>query len=89
MPLLIGAMVLFMWSSQRKQKRKAADLLASMEVGDEVVTNGGIFGVINFIEDGVVHLEVDNDVVIRVSQAAIGRKIVEADVDDTESSATK
>ena len=31
------------------------------------MTAGGIFGTITYLEDGVAHLEVDTDVVIRVT----------------------
>ncbi len=40
-------------------------------MGDEVVTIGGIHGVVNHIEDDVVHLEVDDDVVVKIALGAV------------------
>jgi hypothetical protein len=48
-------------------------------VGDEVVTAGGIYGTITYIEDGIAHVEVDTDVVIRVTIASITRAASEPD----------
>jgi preprotein translocase subunit YajC len=73
--LIIGAVFLMMILPQRKQKQRQAELLASLASGDEVVTSGGIHGVINVIEGDVVHLQVDSDVVIRVSRGAIAGKV--------------
>jgi hypothetical protein len=47
--------------------------MGSLSPGDEVVTIGGLYGVITVVEDDVVHLEVDNDVVLRFSKSAISR----------------
>lgn len=72
--LLPIAMVVFLIVPQRRQRKEQAALLAKLAVGDEVVTTAGIYGVINFIEDtGIIHLEVDTDVVIRVSKASVSR----------------
>lgn len=77
--LPIAAIVFLMVVPQRKQRQKQAQLMSSLEVGDEVVTIGGLFGVVNVVEDDTVHLEVDDDVVMRFSKAAISRKATEPD----------
>lgn len=77
--LPIGAIIFLTIVPQRKQRQKQAQLANSLSVGDEVVTIGGILGVINHIEDDIVHLEVDNDVVVRLSKGAISRNVAEPD----------
>lgn len=77
--LPIGAIVFLMIMPQRKQRQKQAQVVNNLTVGDEVVTIGGVIGVINHIEDDVVHLEVDDDVVIRLSKGAISRPLGEPD----------
>lgn len=77
--LPIAAIIFLTVVPQRKQRRKQAELMAALEVGDEVVTIGGIHGVVNHIEDGVVHLEVDDDVVVRFGLGAVSRKADEPD----------
>lgn len=64
---------------QRKQRQRHADLLRKLDVGDEVVTTGGIIGVITYVEDDMYHLEVDTDVVIRIAKSAIARSTAEPD----------
>ena len=64
---------------QRKQRQRHADLLRKLDVGDEVVTTGGIVGVITFVEDDLYHLEVDTDVVIRIAKSAVARSTAEPD----------
>lgn len=75
----LGLLLYMMIVPQRKQKQKQADMLRKLEVGDEVLTTGGIVGVITFVEDDLFHLEVDTDVVIRVARSAIARSTSEPD----------
>ncbi len=64
---------------QRKQRQRQADMLRKIDVGDEVITTGGIVGVITFVEDDLFHPEVDNDVVIRIAKSAVARSTAEPD----------
>lgn len=67
---------------QRKQRQRQADMLRKLDVGDEVITTGGIVGVITFVEDDLFHLEVDTDVVIRIAKSAVARSAAEPDPAD-------
>lgn len=71
--LPLAALIYLMIVPQRKQRARQQAFLSSLEVGDEVVTAGGIYGTINHIEDGVAHLEVDTDVVIKVALTSLAR----------------
>ena len=64
---------------QRKQRQRHADMLRKLDVGHEVVTTGGIVGVITAVDEDLFHLEVDHDVVIRVAKSAIARSTTEPD----------
>ena len=75
--LPLGAIFYLMVIPQRKQRAKQQEFLSQLDVGDEVVTSGGIYGTINHIEDGVAHLQVDTQTVIRVSVASLSRSAVE------------
>ncbi|MEZ5239477.1 MAG: preprotein translocase subunit YajC [Microthrixaceae bacterium] len=79
--LPIAAIIFLTVVPQRRQRRKQQELMGSLEVGDEVVTIGGIHGVVNHIEDAVVHLEVDDDVVMKFGLGAVSRKAEEPDPD--------
>lgn len=80
-----GLLIWLMVVPQRKQKARQQQLMADLAVGDEVMTSGGIVGQITHIEDGVVHLEVDHDVVIRVAKGSIARSMAEPDPDSAPS----
>jgi preprotein translocase subunit YajC len=71
--LPLGALFYLMIVPQRKQRQKHADFVSSLDVGDEVVTSGGLFGRITYLEDGIAHIEIDTDVVVRVSISSISR----------------
>jgi preprotein translocase subunit YajC len=72
-----GLLIWMMIVPQRKQRARHQQLMSSLDVGGEVVTAGGIVGVITHIEDDLVHLEVDHDVVIRVAKSSIARSTAE------------
>jgi preprotein translocase subunit YajC len=71
--LPIAAIFYLMVIPQRKQRAKQQAFLAKLGVGDEVVTSGGVYGTITYLEEGVAHLEVDTDVVIRVAVSSLSR----------------
>ncbi|MGX7023962.1 preprotein translocase subunit YajC [Vagococcus hydrophili] len=45
--IIIGGMMFFMTRSQKKQQNQRQELLNSMKLGDEVVTIGGLYGVVH------------------------------------------
>ena len=70
---LIALMGYLLIVSPRKQKKKQAEMMSSLKVGDEVTTTSGIYGTISYLEDNIAHLVVDTDVVIRVSKTSVNR----------------
>ena len=73
----MGAILYMTIMPQRKAKQKQATLLAKLDVGDEIMTTGGIIGMITFVEDDLYHIEIDNDVVIRIAKSAVARGLAE------------
>jgi len=71
MVAIFAVMYFLMIRPQQKQAKKHREYLASLKKGDEVVTNSGIFGKIEAIEDSVVRLEIARDVKIRVLKTQI------------------
>lgn len=74
-----GLLIWLMVVPQRKQRARQQQLMSALDVGDEVITAGGIVGVVTHLEDQIVHLEVDHDVVIRVAKSSITRTTAEPD----------
>jgi len=84
--LLPAVMWLLLIRPQQQRVRAAQALVASLEIGDEVVTAGGIFGVITDADDTTLWVEIAPDVVVRVLRAAITRRVTDDDdeVEDDE-----
>ncbi len=81
------ALYFLMIRPQRKRMRETAALQASLAVGDEVITNSGIYGFITAVEDDLFWIEVDEDVQMRVARAAIqGRVPSRRSAEDTDES---
>lgn len=49
--LLFAAMYFFMIAPQRKKQKEHEKMLKELQSGDEVVTNGGIYGVITNVKE--------------------------------------
>lgn len=59
--LLVGFMYFVMIRPQKKQEKKIKSLLASMEVGDIVLTSSGFYGEVIDITDDTVIVEFGNN----------------------------
>ena len=70
--VVVFAAMYFLWiAPQNKQRKAQAEMLAALRVGEEVVTGGGIYGVVRDIGSDSVGLEIADGVVIRIAKAAI------------------
>lgn len=58
---------------QRRRNQALNAFIASLEVGDEVITNGGIFGTIVAMESDRVELQIASGVVITVAKRALSQ----------------
>ena len=73
--ILVAAFFFLVVRPQRRQMAVHRDLVASVSVGDEVVTGGGVIGTIQSLDDEIAHLEVAPGVVIRIARGAIARRL--------------
>lgn len=60
-------------SSDRKRKEKAKKLYEDLKIGKKIITIGGIYGVINKIEENTVEIKVDDNTNIKFSKNAISK----------------
>jgi preprotein translocase subunit YajC len=78
--VLIGAVFYFLLIRPQQRRAKAQkEMTSSTEVGDEVVTIGGLFGVVREMDDDSVLLEVAPGTELRFLRSAIARKLVVED----------
>ncbi|WP_029186787.1 preprotein translocase subunit YajC [Streptococcus suis] len=73
-PILMLAMLGFMFYSQRKQQKQRQDALSQIKKGDEIVTIGGLFGIVDEINDKKVVLDVDG-VYLTFERGAIRQRV--------------
>jgi len=85
--ILLALTLLFSWVlivlPQRRQMAAHRQLVAALEVGDEVITTAGMYGTITELDAETVHLQVADDVVLRFARAAVGRKVADIVPDAT------
>ena len=80
--LLFIVMYFALIRPQQRQAKQARELMASLEIGDEVITNSGIHGFINSLDDRVVWLEVSDGVELKISKAAIAGRVADDEGED-------
>ena len=56
---------------QQKKQREHRQLLQNLKRGDRVVTGGGIYGTVTKIRNDIVHVEIADQVRIRVNKSSI------------------
>lgn len=62
---------LFMWRPQTKRAKEQRNLISSLKVGDEVISNGGIAGKISKVEEHFLLLKVAENTEIRMQKIAV------------------
>ena len=75
---LVAMFVLMYFLLIRSQQKRAKDhknLLKTLKKGDEVVTNGGIVGKINSVDESFATLEIAEGVVVKVQKQGINQKM--------------
>lgn len=75
--LIPVAMYFLLIRPRRRMMRQQQTIQKSIEVGDEVLMTSGVYGFVTGFEEGsdVVWVEIDDDVQVRVSRAAISGKV--------------
>lgn len=72
--LVLGlAMYFLLIRPQSRQRKQMQQMQATLAVGDEVMTGGGMYGTVSSIEDDKVELEISPGVTVRFARPAIAR----------------
>ncbi|WP_256645230.1 preprotein translocase subunit YajC [Thermomonas paludicola] len=69
--ILIAIMYFLMIRPQMKRQKEHKSMLDKLGKGDEVITNGGIAGVVTNMGESFITVEVANGVQLRVQKGAI------------------
>ena len=70
--ILIAIMYFLMIRPQMKRQKEHKAMLDKLSRGDEVLTSGGLAGVVTDIGDNFVTVEIADNVRVRVQKGAIG-----------------
>ncbi len=70
--VLMGGIFYFMlWRPQKKEQEKRQNLLNNLKEGDEIITIGGIYGVITAISEKRVKVKIADGVQIDMARNAV------------------
>ena len=71
--LIIFMAYLLALYSNKKRKEKSKKLYKDLKIGKKIITIGGIYGVINKIEENTVEIKVNDNTNIKFSKNAISK----------------
>src|SRR3954462_15824532 len=69
--LLFAAMYFLMIAPQRKKQKEHEKLIASLQSGDEIITNGGIYGTITNVKDDRFVVRVSDNTKIELAKGFV------------------
>ena len=69
--VLVFLFWLFIVRPQRRQTAEQRELLESLEPGDEIVSAGGLYGVIREIDGDELRVEIADGLVVRMARGAV------------------
>lgn len=73
--VIMGVFIYLMWSGQRKERKKKEEMLSAIKVGSEVITIGGIMGVIASVTDDHFVIQISDNAKIKVLKSAVSQVI--------------
>ena len=77
--LLLAAFYFLLLRPQQQRVRGHNALVASVDVGDEIVSAGGIVGVVKAVDDRDVQFEIAPGVIVTLAKGAISQKAPKPD----------
>jgi preprotein translocase subunit YajC len=69
--LLLAALWLLLIRPAQRRQRQQQQMLSAVEVGDEIVTAGGLYGTVRALEEDELRLEIAPGIEVRVARRAV------------------
>jgi preprotein translocase subunit YajC len=85
--ILFGFFWFFVLLPQRRRTSSHQNMQDSMAIGDELITAGGLHGVVVGLEETVVQIEIAPGVAVRIDRRAIAAKVDPKDNEPLEEAA--
>ena len=73
--LLVAAFYFLIVRPQRRQSMIRRQLLQAVDVGDEIVTSGGIYGTVVSIDDDTLEVQIADGLIIKLARGAVAAKV--------------
>ena len=70
---IVGLMYFFLLRPQQKRVKDQQALVSATEVGDEVMTSSGIYGIVTELEDDTFLIEIAEGIEMRMARGAIAK----------------
>ncbi len=76
-PILVMIMIFYflLYRPQKAAQKRRMNMLDSLQVGNRVMTIGGLYGTIEAMDDKIVKLKIAANTVIEVSRASINSNV--------------
>jgi preprotein translocase subunit YajC len=75
--LLVAVFYFLLIRPQQRRMRQQRSLVESLDVGDEVLTIGGLFGSIRGVHDDAFEVEIAPGTRVRLLKSAVARRVVD------------
>ena len=86
--LVIVALFVLFWllliRPQRRRQRAHEDMIAAVNLGDEIVTAGGLYGEVTAIHDDELQVEIADGVEVRIARRAVAGVMPDEDEEELE-----
>ena len=69
--LIIVVMYFLLFRSQQKKNKERQRMLESMRVGDKILTNGGLIGIISTIKEQKILLKIADNVKVEIMRSSV------------------
>jgi len=73
--ILVAAFYFLIVRPQRRQQMIRRQIIATVDVGDEIVTSGGVFGTVAAIDAETLEVEIAPGVIVKIARGAVAQKI--------------
>jgi preprotein translocase subunit YajC len=83
--LLVGGMYFLMIAPQRRKQKALEKMLAALQTGDEVITTGGLYGVITNVKDDRYVIRIGDATKIEVAKGFIQSVVKKDGVEEPKS----
>ena len=77
--VLLAVLWLFLIRPRQRQMRRQQQELSQIELGDEIVTAGGLYGTVRSIADDELRLEIAPDIEVRIARRAVAAVVTDKD----------